>query len=1452
TSTRVMDTDGRVYDISQAPAAFKMAGYGNVFTRTHDRWGEQYTQSYADMLFGSRNYSRWEDSYTVGRDAGSLQFFARTSDFQGTIAAGVINGAYQTTARSANTSDGYKLGQTQAPLAGRLTLGYYDVLTGLYVPTPSAILFADQPKSTDTQDFGHVFDTAALRSFGLGGINISSKSINIAGDLTLAHGGLLDLAAQGDIQVSANATASAGRVTMTADGSITVDKGITVSTRGLWTNQLTNPLDRAGLAYLTGGSISLSATKLTLGAGSLLDASAGGAILPTGQTHGGNGGDISLRATGSMALDGKFASYGFGKGGKLTIATSGPISIGGALYEGGVVPAGQPFALDIKLAKDAVFPAGSTLPFDIAVSTPAVYLPGETVSGPLRWNGGWNSETVVIGTGGWTVPDGVVLKYSDDNTGNETFYRAGEILPAGTPINFIFGSTAGFVVPASAFPNGFPQEPSAVTVAAGSPIPISYTVQAGSVIRKGTIFNRPMPVEVGPEIADARSFFQQGFSAYNISSSSGVIVKPGTTIEVTQPVFQFTAASLSAPTGSDAALVAPVVLPPQFLPDPVRGTLIQRAGADLVIGNPNATDETPAAISKSTVNLPQGDFLLGAGASIRVDPGRSVSVGGVGQIDILGSITARGGSITLVNTARTEDVTLSTPYVESTRSVLIGGSARLDVSGLAVTAPDTQGRNYGVVTAGGSVALGALDATPTASGLHSGNAFVVVSRGAVIDASGASGAFDMSSPSGSAARLVASDGGRIALASQWGISNDGTLLAPAGGVGASGGSLVYTLETPPIGVDSDPTTRLPDEARKARVITVSQTYNPDVALHGALDPSPKLGEARIGVDQINAGGFGSLSLWARGGIAFDGDVTLAMSRSLTLRQGPLMNSSATGRVTLSAPYVLLDGLTVLSDSKIIDRGLMEYDPNEGADYPVGSTLTITGDLVDIRNRVRTSYGDTNIVSGGDLRLLAATGPVFKDAGAVLPTSDRVTVLGASNNLTLTAAQIYPASGARAIAAAGVTQTDWQGQLTYSSVGSVLTIRRSGETPAMPYLVFGSLGLFGDTIHQGGVVRAPFGAITVGSSGYAGRVQSSRVELLAGSITSVSTNGLLMPYGGSTDGVNYLVDGVAATFANAAGAFKLKDGTLTKIGVTLGGRQQSVDAGAVVDVSGGGQLTGAAFISGRGGSVDILQTSLANANPANGNSAANNAVYAILPGVVTAPVAAGYSAAWTGAMPGIGQQISVPAGVPGLSAGTYTLLPANYALLPGAFRVELAAQTTTRPAHVTSLTNGSTSAPVYQGIASTSIRNALPTQAIFTPATAVRRYAQYQEQGYSDFARAQAAQFKTPRSMIEADAHLFTAHVRSTAEDAANGAFSFGGQANFSAGSGGLSGAFVLTQELGIYDNANMDMVITGDGSQTINSANVTTISAAAINAVQAPNLVIGSNIFSRLDSTDRT
>ena len=73
-------------------------------------------------------------------------------------------------------------------------------------------------------------------------------------------------------------------------------------------------------------------------------------------------------------------------------------------------------------------------------------------------------------------------------------------------------------------------------------------------------------------------------------------------------------------------------------------------------------------------------------------------------------------------------------------------------------------------------------------------------------------------------------------------------------------------------------------------------------------------------------------------------------------------------------------------------------------------------------------------------------------------------------------------------------------------------------------------------------------------------------------------------------------------------------------------------------------------------------------------------------------------------------------------------------------MELGAGSGKPPGGVAAIGNGTYATAVQSGIANTGFRSALPLTALITPGSAVRRYAQYNEQGYADFFTASAAQF----------------------------------------------------------------------------------------------------------------
>ncbi|MBR1218972.1 filamentous hemagglutinin family protein [Bradyrhizobium sp. U87765 SZCCT0131] len=1308
----VLGSDGRVYNVNTAPSNLTYSAVVTGFVVQHKQGGKldpALTEIYASPLGIGR--SIWQDGYTVGRDAGQLILSAPTAVFEGTILADVIRSQRQIGARPAGVTDGYKLTQTTAPLAGTLALGQYngfglvgayntDVKFGAVAPITSGLNTSDV-LPTQRQNTAW-FDVAPIND-NLGGLNVATTNrITVDQALSLTPGGQITFAAP-SIALNADVTARGGSVTLgnlmhgvlgagqavqwwaltsgSAVPSVTLASGATIDLRGLWVDAAADPSDSGDLAFTNGGSLTVSTTgSIALAKGSLVDVSSGGGALPNGQLQGGSGGSVSLitndyshlgsadyfaiNRTAPLVLDGSLRAYGFNGGGSLTLA------------------AGQ---------------------------------------------------QVVIGSG-----------------------------------------------------------------VAPSP---------------GTLVIDPV-------------LFASGFTQYSVTGQS-VVVTSGTQVAPIVPTYRFNSVAALLPSGSDPAAAADVVAQPQFMADMLHARLIQRPGASLTL----------ASLS---------DFTLQAGASITVDPGSSVTILANGQTTLDGRITARSGQITLnslIDLPGQAQVAGGNGTFGLTRSIWIGSDAVLDASGYAQAAQDAQGRNFGVVKDGGNIVI-----RGTAVNDQATDAFIVIRPGAVVDASGTSAWIDLAAGQSprmaSQPTLVASNGGAITLASNSGMYLDGDIRAAAGGAGASGGSLSldlvsrsYTVGTPnskaPDGMAS-----IPAALQTLRNITIVQHRQPSglagTLLPGGSDPALQFGTAVLSADQVAAGGFGSLSLRASDLFVFQGDVALSLARSLAFSGGIFTVAGATPNINikLAAPYVSFNGW--------VERqaGAQAYTPSLNNTLQVGlqrngSQLSVSADLIDIAGELRFSGTHGSQGSGYLDANTAAPSPVFdamgfgsvamQSAGDIRFATSRVWVGG---NVALGAAQLYPLSGALAVVNAGIVGSLGSTPISFDPTAS-LVIRGNGTVPALPASVFGQLALIAPTIDQGGIVRAPLGIVSFNgiSGGNAATPKASTVILRSGSITSASANGLVMPFGGTTDGITY--QGASGTLNDVSSTFVLfQSNNMLPTGVAITATSLVGEPGSVLDLSGGGNLAGAGFISGRGGSVDVLKTALVNANPANTYSAAGNKVYALLPGYASAYAP---SIASNGAGdPAIGQQVAIGNGVPGLAAGTYTLLPSSYTLLPGAFRVEVGS-TTTAPIGTIGLPNGSYVTTGILGIANTGIRNALPTQLLLTSGATVRHYSQYNETSYSDFARSQAALLSQVRLRLPEDGKVLQLNLGS----GSNGpALSFAGTALFGGVGDGISGSLTVTSSA---PSVTLDIV--GPGATPV--AGHTTVAAADLDAFNAGALFIG-------------
>ena len=890
------------------------------------------------------------------------------------------------------------------------------------------------------------------------------------------------------------------------------------------------------------------------------------------------------------------------------------------------------------------------------------------------------------------------------------------------------------------------------------------------------------------------ALFKSGFAGYDIAGHNGLTVEEGTQLQVERP-------ALRLAEGAQQALAreqgVQAWTPSLYEADPASGRVSQRGGASLTL--------------RAGHLLSTADLRVGKGARIEVDPGQSIELFSAGNLIVAGSLKAAGGRIRLDEAFDPSGVRGD---ARRERQWTITDGALLDVSGDTVSLPDARRTLRGQVRKGGTIEIGgALDWEDQDNVRHlPPDTFVVVERGARLDASGASALLDID---GSGRTRVDSDGGSIVLRAGNALYLHGELDAAAGGDGARGGTLGVAFGGGTYGRTADG-----KEVLAPRVISLTQHAAQTASLPARLE----YGHAALSVEQVEAGGFDHLALF--GDIRAQGDVTLRMDQSLRLQGvnerylGFVPGNSAGSRLQLAAPYVRLA------------QGRWWQPAGEGTLRPLEAPfdtgrqhrLEVDADLIELRDVTwLAGFDQVGLRSSGDIRMLA---PVAS--------TSRISTLASPGSIDISAARLFPAARAQGRIVAGVPDIGPSGVPSWQNPDAVLRIHgiAGGAQPA-PDSAFGSLELVAATVVQGGTVQAPWGRVQLGGNEFNSN-RASRVDLLAGSVTTISGAGLALPFGGTVDGVSWR--------RNGADFDVLGPGSISiPIGIDIVANAFSGAAGSVLDVSGGGELSGAAFVAGRGGSVDILRHALADANPRYRFSGSDNAVYAIMPGrsVTQAPL----GTADGSADPRVGQQIVITAGVPGLPAGTYTLLPASYALQKGAFRVEVGAESAVGSRQPVATGTGSWRVSGHQAQSLGGGVSPLLTDLVLTPAEVVRRHASYNETSYSAFVQGVAERRGEALRWRPTDAGNLNLVLGDGAGRSAVPAAIFQGLSHFNAGSiDGRGGT--LSVNLRTSNGAVLEIATEGDSAGSGSGA---TIFDSALNAFRPETMLIGGVL--RRDAT---
>ncbi|MBI3560662.1 MAG: filamentous hemagglutinin family protein [Gammaproteobacteria bacterium] len=688
-----------------------------------------------------------------------------------------------------------------------------------------------------------------------------------------------------------------------------------------------------------------------------------------------------------------------------------------------------------------------------------------------------------------------------------------------------------------------------------------------------------------------------------------------------------------------------------------------------------------------------GDIRLDSGATIIADPASAISMNATGgMIDIEGGILAPGGNIAL--TQKHTDW-----FYNPDLQIMLGKQAELSTAGTYIAQPNTQDQQRGQIYDGGTVSL-------TSDG------FINVQAGAVIDVSGTAAQVDLPNAHGGMTRTAfASNAGTMNFTTNQGMALNGRLMAFAGGAQQRGGSINFLINQE-TGAGSPS-----GSGASTQDVDKYNSYNPylhpELALGRTLDvvqsagsQTLRSGVVTVDVDQIQHSGFDQLNLQtqitpsiyatpadkniATPDIHFNGNVAINLRQAVTLNSSRI-TTTGNAVTTINAPYIRLGASDATST----------LDPAT-AHTPTASA-TITADLIDLVGHSSwQGFGQLNVHSRGDIRFTNPNLSNYSTPGELATTAP----------LSLIAAQIYP-----------TTLYDFQLSSTFqptaSQPDSIYIGHNPGMSPAVPLSVGGRVSLNGTALTIDGILRAPLGELNVGAAA------TQRV--------TVTGNGML---GTSLQGANLLFGRVsnAQWYYQLQGAFgnPLSTDSLAALPqqqITLKADNVNLQTGSIVDVKGGGDLLAWDYLP-----VGRLYDPLSAANAGH--------YFAILPSQVGRYAAYDpQEFAGTSIQPGDSVYLS---GGGGVAAGTYAILPARYALLPGAMLVQTLPAQRDQPLGTTGrLPDGTPIVAGYRTELNTDYVESQTRSFALHPGSYAYRMAEFSLTRASEYLRAQGTEQRTP-------------------------------------------------------------------------------------------------------------
>ncbi len=392
-----------------------------------------------------------------------------------------------------------------------------------------------------------------------------------------------------------------------------------------------------------------------------------------------------------------------------------------------------------------------------------------------------------------------------------------------------------------------------------------------------------------------------------------------------------------------------------------------------------------------------------------------------------------------------------------------------------------------------------------------------------------------------------------------------------------------------------------------RLLSLAQTAVPPA---GGLTPGSAIPAGLSGQARLNANALESAGFDR---IALKSRDAIRLENDLNLGANRVL---PVREVVLDAPRIETAGGGVALKAETLRLG--NYDPERqgAANTPLtgNGTLKAEAQLLELAGNVTfTGMARAELNGAQEVRLSGVS-----SSGSPRPAG----TLSSAADLVFSGAVIAPAT---------------YSQVTIQAPGQTIAFSRSAMQPSQPLSALGSLTVTAANIVQDGNIWVPFGQLAFNTT--------DTITFGDGSLTSIAAMpGSVIPFGIMVNGRSWIYK---------PDSFEIPQLALAEKSIRIQAGNIDMQAGATVSLAGGGDLQAYEFSVGPGGGRDILNDARA---------------YAVLPGH-TSGFAPGDRQENTGFDRAAGDAVYL-SGIPGLPAGVYTLLPAHYALLPGAYAVRL--------------------------------------------------------------------------------------------------------------------------------------------------------------------------------------